>query len=394
MTRFVIEPQKTSIGNERKLKICLIIPYKFPMVGGYEKLVYLLAQSLSKKAEVHVVCSELDTEKYIPKNIIIHPLGRLIEVKYFGYIFNLMVNPIKFYRISRKEKFDVINAHPSFPSGFTALPAKLLGIPIICTSHKGDISVNFARRNKFISFLTKLTLKLSDLTTVVSKSMIQEAIDAGSGSSKIRVVYNGIDLRIPKIADTTIYRRYKIGRDDFIILFLGRLHPQKYPGDLIKAFPKIVEKVPNAKLIFAGKGEEESKLKRMAKDLNLSNNVIFAGLVLGDKKWGLLNNCDVFVLPSAIEGHPITVIEAMACSKPVIATNLGPFPEMIRAGETGLLVPLHAPAELADAIIELALDADRRNEMGIKARRYAEEHFDINKIADEYLEIYEEFINR
>ena len=364
------------------------------MEGGYENLVYLLAQSLSKKTEVHVVCSELDTEKSIPKNIKIHPLGRLTKVKYFGYIFNLMVNPIKFYRVSRREKFDVINAHPSFPSGFTALPAKLLGIPIICTSHKGDININFGRRNKFISFLTKLTLKLSDLTTVISKSMIQEAIDAGSDSSKIRVVYNGIDLKIPKNADTSIYRKYKIENNDFIILFLGRLHPQKYPEDLIKAFPKIVEKVPNARLIFAGNGEKEPKLKRMAKDLNLSNNVIFAGLVLGDEKWGLLNNCDVFVLPSAIEGHPIAVIEAMACSKPVIATNLGPFPEIIREGETGLLVPLHAPDKLADAIIELALDEDKRKEMGMNARRYAEERFDINKIADDYLEIYEELVDR
>ena len=380
--------------NKRKLKICLIIPCKFPMEGGYENLVYLLAQSLSKKTEVHVVCSELDTEKSIPKNIKIHPLGRLTKVKYFGYIFNLMVNPIKFYRVSRREKFDVINAHPSFPSGFTALPAKLLGIPIICTSHMGDTNINFARRNKFISFLIKLTSKLSDLTTVVSKSVIQEAIDAGSDSSKIRVVYNGIDLGIPKNADTSIYRKYKIEDDDFIILFLGRLHPQKCPEDLINAFPKIVEKVPNAKLIFAGKGEEESKLKKMAKDLNLSNNVIFAGFVSEDEKWDLLNNCHVFVLPSAIEGHPITVIEAMTCSKPVIATNVEAFREIIIEGETGLLVPLHAPDKLADAIIKLAVDDDKRKEMGMNARRDVEERFDINKIADDYLEIYEELANR
>lgn len=232
------------------------------------------------------------------------------------------------------------------------------------------------------------------MTTVVSKSLIQEAIDAGADSSKIRVVYNGIDLRIPKNVDTTIYRRYKIEDDNFIILFLGRLHPQKCPEDLINAFPKIIDKVPNAKLIFAGKGEEESKLKRMAKDLNLSNSVISAGFVSENEKWGLLNNCDVFVLPSAIEGHPITVIEAMACSKPVIATSVGPFPEIIRAGETGLLVPLHAPNELADAIIELALDEEKRKEMGVKAKDYATERFSINKTADEYLEIYERLIDR
>ena len=107
----------------------------------------------------------------------------------------------------------------------------------------------------------------------------------------------------------------------------------------------------------------------------------------------MLKRCDVFVLPSAVEGHPITVIEAMACSKPVIATNLGPFPEIIKDRETGLLVPLHSPEDFADAIIELALDIDKRILMGKKAKRDIEERFDINKIADDYLRIYEELIN-
>ena len=99
-------------------------------------------------------------------------------------------------------------------------------------------------------------------------------------------------------------------------------------------------------------------------------------------------------MPSVVEGHPITVIEAMVCSKPVIATNLGPFPEIIRDGETGLLVPLHSPYDLANAIIELALDEDKRMEMGKMARKDVEERFNINKIADDYLEIYDELMSK
>ena len=108
----------------------------------------------------------------------------------------------------------------------------------------------------------------------------------------------------------------------------------------------------------------------------------------------MLKGCDVFVLPSVVEAFGIAVIEAMACSKPVIATNLGPFPEIIRDQETGLLVPLHSPYDLADAIIELALDENKRKKMGERARKDIEKRFDINKIADDYLEIYKKLINR
>jgi glycosyltransferase involved in cell wall biosynthesis len=147
-------------------------------------------------------------------------------------------------------------------------------------------------------------------------------------------------------------------------------------------------------LVIAGKGEERDNLERLVFELNLRDRVIFTGFVWGDDKWSLLKNCDVFVLPSVVEAFGIAVIEAMACEKPVIATNTGPFPEIIRDGETGLLVPLYAPDALADAVIELALNEEKRKEMGERARKDVEERFDINKIAGDYLEIYKELIRK
>lgn len=383
-----------------QIRVCIVIPTKFPTVGGFEKLVYDLVTALSKKTMVQVVCTGLNLEKGIYSNVKVYPILKTLDIRYIGFLMSTFLNFIFFYNFIRREKPHVIHAHPSFPSGFISLPAKLLDIPIICTSHGGDIQVNWdigygARQNKVISKLVRLTLKNSSLHTVLNKSMIKDAIESGSHPSKIKVVYNGINLdNIPSFGGTNILQRYEITEDDFIVLFLGRFHPKKCPDDLIIAFPEVVKKVHNARLIFAGKGEEEIKLKEMVAELNLNNNVIFAGFVSEDEKWDLLKRCDVFVLPSAVEGHPITVIEAAACSKPVIATDVRPFPEIIKDGETGLLVPLHAPDDLANAIIELALDGDKRREMGKAARKDVEERFDINKIADEYIEIYDELIRR
>ena len=394
----ISENKVNKYQTTEQIKICIVYPVLFPTAGGFEKLVYELVVALSKKGTVHVICPGLRSQKDIPDNVKVYPILKTFKIRYIGFLLSSFLNFISVYNFLRREKPDIIHAHPAFPSGFFALPAKLLDIPIICTSHGGDIQVNRdigygARQNKIIAKLIKLTLKCSSVHTVLNKSMIKDAIEAGSHPSKIVVVYNGIDLdKILSVGGTDILIRYQITKEDFIILFLGRLHPKKCPDDLVRAFSNVVKKVPSAKLIFAGKGEEETHLKELVYDLNLNKSVIFTGFVSEDEKWDLLKNCDVFVLPSILEGHPITVIEAGGCSKPTIVTDVEPFPEVIKDGETGLLVPLHSPNELADAVITLALNEDRRKEMGNQARKDVEERFDINTIVDNYLSIYEKLI--
>ena len=381
-------------------RVCIVIPAAFPSKGGFENLVYDLVDALSKKVEVQVVCTGSNIQENKTNNIKVYPILKDFKFRYIGFLINIVLNFILIFKYLKREYPDIIHANPSFPSGFICLSAALLGIPIICTSHGDDIQVDKeigygARQNKIIAKLVNITLKHSSLHTVVSKSMIKDAVEAGSHPSKIKVVYNGINLdKISSFGETDIFKRYEIAKDNFIVLYLGRLHPKKCPDDLVKAFLKVVKEVPNTKLIFAGKGEEETKLKKLVSDLNLDDNIIFTGFVSEDTKWDLLKRCDVFVLPSEVEGHPITTIEAMACEKPVIATNIGPFPEVIKDGETGLLVSLHSPDELADAIKKLALDNQKRREMGKKARKDVEERFDINKIAKKYLSIYRELIDK
>ena len=269
------------LDKKNPFRVCILLPSKFPAIGGYENLVYLLVQSLSKKVEVHVVCTGLSSTIPIPKNVKVHAIPPVTNIRVIGFILNNLLNQFRVLRLARKHKFDFFHAHPSFPPGLIALLAKtLLKIPLVCTSHGADIQVDpkvgyGSRNNKVISWLVKLVLKNTDLHTVVSKSMIEDAIDAGSTPSKLRVVYNGINLdSILRGYNSQSLKKYGIEAEDFVILFLSRLHPKKCPEDLVKAFPKVVEKVPNAKLIFAGKGEEESKLKQLTTKLNLNNNIV------------------------------------------------------------------------------------------------------------------------
>ena len=386
--------------QDKKMKVCFVFLSHFPATGGIAGNTMDLVKALSKKVTVQIVCTHITSQKDIPSSVEVYPILKLPKIRVGGYLIPAPLNLILLLNFLRKKRPHIVHAHFAFPNGFFSLPAKLLGIPIICTSRGIDIQIDQdigygLRRNKFMAKLIGIVIKSSSVHTVVSKHMIKDAINAGSNPSKIRVVYNGIDLnKIPLMVQSNILQRYGITKDDFVVLYLGRLHAKKCPADLAKAFPRIIERVPNAKLIFACEGGEEIRLNFFFFDLHLNDKVIFTGFVSGDDKWSLFKRCNIFVLPSAVEAFGIAVIEAMACEKPIIATNLGPFPEIIRDGETGLLVPLHSRDDLADAIIELALDEGKRKEMGKMARKDVEERFDINKIADDYLRVYKELLNK
>ncbi len=365
------------------------------MIGGYENLANDLSKELSKKIDVHIVCYNYDDSSVLPvsEKVVIHEFPHTIKVKYIGAPINSLVNNLRLLHLIRKENICVINAHLVFPGGLDAILSKICGFPLICTSHGADIQINDdlnygARRNIFVNLLTRLILKITDYHTVVSKSMFSDAVDAGSDPSKIRVIYNGLNFRSIPQHKKVSRSKYNLLDDDFFILYMGRLHVKKCPNDLIKAMQIIVSEIPSAKLVVAGKGDEEQKLKDMARQLNLSENVFFAGFVSDDEKWQLMTNCDVFVLPSEIEAFGIALIEAMACSKPVVVTDIGAFTEIVKHRETGLVVPLHSPDAIAEAIIELYQNSDLRKDIGDSARREVENRFDIAKIADDYLELY------
>jgi glycosyltransferase involved in cell wall biosynthesis len=218
-------------GGKYFFKVCLIIPETFPSIGGYENLVNDLSIELSRKVEVHIVCKNYNKGDDVlsSKGIIIHEFPRYIKIKYFGAIIDSFLNNIKLLFLVRKERICVINAHPSFPGGLDAILSHINGTPLICTSHGGDIQINDeinygSRRDFFVNFLTKFVLKMTDYHTVVSKSMISDAVNAGSDLLKVRVIYNGLNLKnIPKklIFSSS---NYHLSKKDFFILYIGRLH--------------------------------------------------------------------------------------------------------------------------------------------------------------------------
>lgn len=165
------------------------------------------------------------------------------------------------------------------------------------------------------------------------------------------------------------------------VLCVGRLVPEKGQSVLLHALAEIVQRGVDAELELVGYGPAEENLKRLAKRLGLADRVIFAGAVGQDAIVAHYQAASVFCLPSFWEGVPVVLMEALACRRPVIATAVAGVRELVRDGETGLLVSPGREDELADALERILEDPGLRRRMGEAGRRVVAGGYDIDASA-------------
>ena len=177
------------------------------------------------------------------------------------------------------------------------------------------------------------------------------------------------------------------------ILYIGRLDIyQKGLDILLPAFKEVLKENNDLKLIMAGKGNDEKKVKKMVKELGLEDNVEFSGRVSGGKKAELIGSALFVCMPSRFESWGIVAVEAGACGRPVIGTNVPGLNESIRDKETGFLVKKEDMQGLADCMAGLIKNKDLRKAMGAKGRLWAQ-NFRWSKIAQKQERYYMEVLN-
>jgi len=166
----------------------------------------------------------------------------------------------------------------------------------------------------------------------------------------------------------------------FVIGAMGRLVcPSKGMEILLRAAPMILEKKPNARFLIAGRPGK--KLPKLAEDLGISDKVIFPGFY--DDTSELLSCMDLFVQPSITEALSSSIIQAMAMQRPVVASNTGGIPEVVKNGETGILFETGNPEALAQTVLHLTGNEKTLMEMGEASRKRALEIFTLDRMLDE-----------
>jgi glycosyltransferase involved in cell wall biosynthesis len=157
----------------------------------------------------------------------------------------------------------------------------------------------------------------------------------------------------------------------------------------VSAFNRVIEELNNAVLVIAGPDDGYlSKLQSLINTLGLNDNVLLVGPLYGKDKLAAYVDANVYVLPSTYETFPVTILEAYACSKPVIASQIGCLSDLVIDDITGYLVEVRSPDKLANAIVKLLRDPKKTEEMGLNGRKLVQTHYNTEKVVDILENIY------
>lgn len=349
--------------------------------GGLENITLSLLENLDKDIYTTSICC-FDTlgnlTNRINGNIKVHFLKRKHGIDYFY--------PFKLARLLKKQQIQILHLHNSTAFFYGVIAGKLAGIPaIVYTEHARDVFPNLKVRiaDKLLSFLT-------DRIIVVAEYLKENLIDYEKfDEHKISVIYNGIDPAEFNIKTDHIKKRKELNLDGNspVIGIVARLDPIKNHVFLIKAMKHVIGKFPKAVLLIVGDGPIHSELKSLVKHYMLDKNVRFLGTRTDVPE--IMSVIDVFVLCSKSEGLSVTLLEAMAAGKPVVATSVGGNPELIEHDINGLLVESDDEEELSKALIELLTDKSKSLKLGEAAKKKIVENFTLNNMVRKYEKIYE-----
>jgi glycosyltransferase involved in cell wall biosynthesis len=230
-----------------------------------------------------------------------------------------------------------------------------------------------------------------DALIAVAEAVRNDLIGGGISPDRVTVVRSGIALhQAPPGAETRRLReRLGISPEDPVLGIVAHILPHKGYDDLVQALPLIQEKYPQVKCLIVGRaprGGYLGKLLERAERLTVRDRLIMVGFQ--EDVVPFLHAMDVFVLPSRTEGLPITILEAMAAGKPVVATAVGGIPEVVRDRETGLLVPPMEPSRLAEALMHLLEAPALAKSMGAVGRKQVETLFTMEQEARQTALVY------
>ena len=362
----------------------MIISLFHPLVGGTEKQAQRLAKKLQERG---VTISILTREvKGCPDHEEIDgiPVFRKIKTTEFGILWGIsyMLSTLVFLIRFRKE-YDLIHCHhlQGFHSLIAVLMKGLLNKKVIIKvaggGERGDIYAIKARK---LGWLYLRLLKRADRIIAVSREITSQLRENGFHPSIIQEIPNGVDTCQFTPGESPL------PSSERLILYVGRLDPLKGLDDLIRAFRKVHERYPEARLVLVGEGEVESNLMHLARELKISDQVSFEGLQEDVKSY--LGKSEIFAFPSLTEGLSNVLLEAMACGLPVVATRIGGNMELVEHGVNGILINPGDPEGLSEAIITLLADPEQSRQMGREGRKRVDERYSLDKVAGEYLMLY------
>lgn len=415
------------------MKIVIATAVYYPMINGVAVFSHNLAVGLAKRGnEVMVICPSqtgrnytriidgvktvylrsVDAKVYPDQIHAVPEKKKVLGVKlpHLLYRHGLRVSVFPQREVKKAlDKFrpDVVHVQVSDPIGLSVVwYARRHDIPVVTTEHnQPDVftdplkvpgvvkkPVNYLLTSYFRNRQSK-----SDFVTMPTEQAIKDLIfSRGKGFPvPVAAVSNGVDLSCfkPGKVPVEIYHRYGVPTDWPIVLYVGRVDPEKKLGVVIDAFNEARKKVPTVLLVVVGDGVDKTRLIKKVEKMGLSEDVRFLGKVLPPDLYELYKIGDVFATASEIETQGIVLIEAAACGLPLIAVDKGAVSEVCITDENGYLCKPGNVDEISTAMVKILSDEKMRKKFSENSVKIAHEH-DFEKTLDKFENIYKRVIDK
>lgn len=265
--------------------------------------------------------------------------------------------------------------------------AKVLRKPLLMKI-SGSGVIPLMSRSTFGRLELKWLRRWARCVMILNEGMRQEAIDHGLSPSQLLWMPNPVDTSeftpASEMDRSVLRSRFGIPVSASVLLYCGRLAPEKRLDSLIDAFSIVLKQVPQSRLVLVGDGPSRGELERQCRHLNLGSNVKFTGPVDPGQVASWLKTVDVFALVSAREGFPCALVEAMSTGLPCVVSDIPANQQLVHDGEQGLLTPVGDSDATSRAILRLFTDTSLRAQMGQAGRRSIQDNYSTSRIADRY----------
>ncbi len=308
-------------------------------------------------------------------------------------------------RILRDFKPDVIHLQTAGPVGLGVMNyVKKTDTPLVSTGH--SYPDNFTSQFKLLKPIKRPVdaavrhylnsfLKNAEYATMPTEMAIEELIPENRKRFKVPVeaLSNGVDLSTFKPGEPSkkILDKYHLEKDRPRVLYIGRIDPEKSIENVLRAFSKTLQKVPEAEFILIGDGADKSRLEKLTETLEITENVRFLGRVLPPDLYELYRTGSVFATASETETQGIVLIEAAATGLPLVAVDAGAVKEICRNNENGFLCQPNDVNKIASSLVKILNDKKLQKKMSEASLKIAKTH-DLNRTLERFEEIYKSVI--
>jgi len=362
----------------------------YPTYGGSGVVATELGKALAKRGhEIHFISSSLPFRlSHIAGNIFFHEVN-VQSYPLFEYPPYTLSLTSKMVDIAKHAGLDVMHVHYAIPHATSAVMARQilatedLHVPVVTTLHGTDITL-IGQDPSFAPVVT-WSINASDGVTAVSNHLRQETYDHFNVSNGIEVIPNFIDTERFQRQNKQHFKQALCPNGEKVIVHVSNFRPVKNAQQVVEIFHRLRDDLP-VKLLLVGDGPDRVPAERKARDLGVYDDVRFLGKQ--DPVEEILSIADVFLMPSGSETFGLAALEAMACDVPVVASNVGGLPELVKDGESGFLCELDDIDAFTNRTRALLTDEDLHARMAEASRQRAEDAFDINEIVPMYEDYY------